>query len=478
MPLARQPVLDREARQLHRIRFGSPEWMIQNGARGTAEVQTVHAQRGPESASRVARGWRDQDARKAALAQDARVRAAVQRDAASETQVGKPYLFVQPPRHIDERLLEDALHRRGDVRVMAAGFALRIDRVPRIARGTERVDESARVRAARGEVVVEIREIERESAVRGAAEHLADFVRESRAAVRSQPHHLVLALVHWKSEPGREGRVEHAERVREANLAQHLELGAAVVAHCASPDGERRPFADAVRGEDRGLARRRGQKGRRGVRLVVLGEEDLAPANPELRRDDPLDPQLLAQGALHRARKAAPGPREPAERHREDPPELQHRLFVEDDRVEIGRLDSAPFEAPLDGGERKRRVVLPARKALLLHGANGNAVDDQRGRRVVVVRRDPQDAHQYWLENAAERRAGMNPSGSRRAARRASNANGGSTTKYCRRRNSVPRTDASAAATRRYAFQSRPMRACHKRARDLRGATRSSCVWV
>ena len=40
------------------------------------------------------------------------------------------------------------------------------------------------------------------------------------------------------------------------------------------------------------------------MRLVMLGEEDLRPRDAELGRDDPLDPDLLAERVLHRVREA------------------------------------------------------------------------------------------------------------------------------------------------------------------------------
>ena len=51
----------------------------------------------------------------------------------------------------------------------------------------------------------------------------------------------------------------------------------------------------------------------------------------------PLHPDLLAERVLHRPREAAPRAREGAQRHGEDALELEHRLLVEDDRVELAR---------------------------------------------------------------------------------------------------------------------------------------------
>ncbi len=68
----------------------------------------------------------------------------------------------------------------------------------------------------------------------------------------------------------------------EAHLAQQGDLRLAVRPALAMADGERCPFADPVRGQDRRPPRRRGQEGGCRVRLVVLGEQHLAARNPQV----------------------------------------------------------------------------------------------------------------------------------------------------------------------------------------------------
>ena len=173
-----------------------------------------------------------------------------------------------------------------------------------------------------------------------------------RAAVGGEPHHLVFVLVDREAEIGGERRVEHAERVREADLAQRASMSVPPSARArAVPDRQRRPFADAVRGEDRGAPRRRGEERGGGVRRVVLGEQDLLPRHAEMRRDDAAHPDLLAERVLDRVRKRSPRARERAQRAGQDPLELQHAALVEHDRVEIGRLEPGAIEAPLDGAD-------------------------------------------------------------------------------------------------------------------------------
>src|SRR3954468_20652668 len=109
----------------------------------------------------------------------------------------------------------------------------------------------------------------------------------------------------------------------------------------------------------------------------MAGAEDLAPRHVEMGSDDPADPDLLAERVLDRVREGAPRARKAAQRAREDPLELLHAAFVEDDRVEVGWIDAGRVETPFDGARRERGVVLAARQPLLLDGGHGHAIDDE-----------------------------------------------------------------------------------------------------
>src|SRR4051812_48480929 len=100
---------------------------------------------------------------------------------------------------------------------------------------------------------------------------------------------------------------------------------------------------------------------------MVSREEDLVARNIEVRRDDAAHPDLLAERVLDRMWKRFPRPGKRPQRACEDPLELQHAAFVEDDGVEIGCLESAVIQAPLDGRQRESGIVLPARETLFLH---------------------------------------------------------------------------------------------------------------
>jgi len=73
----------------------------------------------------------------------------------------------------------------------------------------------------------------------------------------------------------------------------------------------------------------------------------------------------------------------------EETVELDQRLLVEADDVEILGRDAAFAEAVGDRPRREARIVLLAREALLLSGSNNPAVLDETGSRIVVIRRLP-----------------------------------------------------------------------------------------
>ena len=123
------------------------------------------------------------------------------------------------------------------------------------------------VRHAQAGAIVEVALVEAEGAVFLEVDDVVqDRVLELRLAVGREAHHLVLARIDLEAGVVGEGRVEQAERVREVDLLQHLELVA-----LAEAERRGRPLADAVHAEDRGLLegrrertpRRRGSDGAR-----------------------------------------------------------------------------------------------------------------------------------------------------------------------------------------------------------------------
>ena len=73
--------------------------------------------------------------------------------------------------------------------------------------------------------------------------------------------------------------------------------------------------------------------------------------------------------------------------------ELEQRLVVETDVVQLLRLQAGMLQAVLDGVDREAVVVLLAREAFFLRGGDDLSVDDQCSRRVVVESRDTQNGN-------------------------------------------------------------------------------------
>ncbi len=271
---------------------------------------------------------------------------------------------------------------------------LREELVGTARRAAEQLVE-ARVGHPQAGAIVEVALVEAEAAVGLEVDQMVeDLLAVARYAVRREAHQLVLAGIHLEPGVVREGGVEKAQRMREVDLALHLERGA-----LAEREGRRRPFAHAVHGEDRGLVERRGEVRRRRMALVVLGEEEaLLPVDAggvagELVAQQLLLEQLLLQPERNRHPERAEAARREREVRFEEPLELEEGLVVEGDVID--RLDVGPAfgEAIVDRVARKARVVLAPAEALLLRGGDDAPVLDQRRGAVVVEGGNSEDSH-------------------------------------------------------------------------------------
>ena len=223
---------------------------------------------------------------------------------------------------------------------------------------------------------------------------VADQLGVFRLAVGREPHHLVFAGVDLEAQVVGEGRVEQAERMREMDLAVDVDRIAV-----AQAGRGRRPFADAVHGEDRRGLEGRGIEGAGGVRLVMLGEHQLAGdvdaghvARQVVAQHLALE-ELLARPHGEGGGKGAKAARGERQVGLEQALELQERLVVEDDVVDVLQRDPAGLQAVFDrlGGEG--RIVADAREALLLRGGHDLALLHQRRGAVVIEGGDAEDVH-------------------------------------------------------------------------------------
>ena len=227
-------VFPRRPGEMRGIDRRAPERMIGHVAIGVAEVDAIGVERRAERAAGIAGRGRHEHALEAGLREDARIGDAVQRHASAEAEIRQLRFLLQRARDVHERVLEHALHAGGAVGEAPAFGGLEVDRLVGRTRRPEELDEPRRIRSRRRRLVLEVLRDERERAVRRAADHLADLIDHGRTAVGGEPHHFVLVLVDREAEIRRERRVEHAERMRESDLAEERD------ARCRRPGAARR----------------------------------------------------------------------------------------------------------------------------------------------------------------------------------------------------------------------------------------------
>ena len=114
-------------------------------------------------------------------------------------------------------------------------------------------------------MVFEILGRQRERAIGRTTNQFAHLLHHRRTPVRGQAHDFVLVFVNREAEIRGEGRVQHSERMRVADFTEQRDRRGPALAALAMADGQGRPLADTIRGEDRCSARRRGEKRGRGM---------------------------------------------------------------------------------------------------------------------------------------------------------------------------------------------------------------------
>ena len=205
--------------------------------------------------------------------------------------------------------------------------------------------------------------------------------------MRGKRHHLVLVAGSQEAEVGSQLLVHQAERVRQRLSAQHLQPPPGVAAGQAGL-----ALSAAVADQDAAPGAGHREPGRGRVRHVVAHETGPVRIQPGQR----LREELRGPGRIHGAQ-VIPGIIQTHLLGRAH----QARVIGKADQVDLGGTDPAFREAPAGGGERllpggerhRPLAVLAPGEALLLGGRRHRAVDDQRSRRVVKDRIDPQHAH-------------------------------------------------------------------------------------
>ena len=222
--------------------------------------------RDAERAASIAGSGLNPDVLERTFAEQAPVANAVERDAAGKTEIVRARHLLRRLCHAQHDFLGHHLHRPREVHLL-----LRQIRLGHARRAAEQLVEGL-TRHREAAQIIEVLLIERERAILAQLHQvLVDQVDVFRLTVRRQAHHLVLAGVDLESGVVRDGRVEQAERIRPAKLAQEVEVRALAVS-----DRRRGPFANAIHGENgRFLEWGRVERARR-MGLVMLRVEERA----------------------------------------------------------------------------------------------------------------------------------------------------------------------------------------------------------
>ena len=332
------------------------------------------------------------------LADDAPVGHAVEGHAPGHAKALESRLLVDVTGHAQHDLLAHLLHGSGDVELALVHPRLRLAR-----RAPEELGEEP-VRHGEAVVVREVLHVQLEGAVVVEVDHLLhDAIEVDGLPVRREPHHLVLGAVDLEAEVVGERAVEEAQAVREADLLEEGDVRA--LAHAEAGGG---PLAHAVHGEDGRLLERRDEEAGRGMAHVVLGEQDRPLVGPQRLPDRRRHEELLLDPDRHRLAERPERPRKRRDVRGEHPLELQERLVVEADGVELLGTDAGLAQDVLDGVGGEVRVVLLAREALFLAGGHDGAVLQEGGRGVVVEGADAEDVlAQNWCLAAASGPRGL-----------------------------------------------------------------------
>ena len=207
---------------------------------------------------------------------------------------------------------------------------------------------------------------------------IADRVDILRLAVRGEPHQLVLARVDLEAGEVGERRIEQAERMRESRSPRAASallpspIHADVVAHSPTPSMHSTAARSNGLKDRTPTPRATGDARRTTICGKVASSCNPSSANSSFTR------LFRKSFSLSQTGIAARNERMPLRRigevGLEQPLELDERLVVEDDVVDVVERDLAFAQAILDRVGREVGVVLLAREALFLRGRDDLAV--------------------------------------------------------------------------------------------------------
>jgi len=187
-----------------------------------------------------------------------------------------------------------------------------------------------------------------------------DLVDVSGFSVGSHSHHLVLALVHMKTEECGERRVKKTNRVREPQLGLEVDgiARAGSPVSRSKPPGGGGPLPHSVEREDGRVGEGRAVERAGGMGHVMVDEEDLRGGQAEVFLQVGFDPELLIEPVDHGLSKRAPGPWKCCQRTLQYPFKLHKGFLVKNNIVKVCGLDAGLVQTELDGQGRVAFVLL------------------------------------------------------------------------------------------------------------------------
>src|ERR1700730_11639986 len=353
------------------------------------EKFVISSEGGTESAPGIPGGRLNPKVVDHSAAQNLAVGDTIERDAASQAKPTQAGFRNQAPNHAYNRLVEHRFDRGSEIDVTLLKQFVWGARWP-----AEQTIKAA-VGHPQPDAIVEVFLIEMKGSVGFEVDQmLEDGIGVSGLAIRRQSHNLVLAGIHLEAGVVGEGRVKQAKRVREMDFLAHLD---AVIS--ANPDARGGPLSNTVHCEDQRLLERRRIESAGRVALVMLGEQQLVlpvevgrPRFAQHAKKVLLQQFLLEPHWQSHAERGKP-PRREGEIGLEQPFELDKRLLVKNDVIELVESQAALVETIANGKLGIARVLLFAGKPLFLRRSNDMTVLDQRRSTVVIKGRDPENAH-------------------------------------------------------------------------------------
>ena len=218
-------------------------------------------------------------------------------------------------------------------------------------------------------------------------QHLAELVQVLGFAVRGQPHHLVLVAKLPEPQVLGERGVVHANGMGKGNTAQNAHLVA--LAHPPHATGK---VAQPIQGKERGFLEGGHEEGTRQVGAVVLYAVNLRPNVLGIHLQRAGQVLLDTPKAPQRAHTVSSKARQPS-RVQKFAHQAGARVARDRDVINLANGYARRVQTVANCLGGKTCGVLHPRETLLFHSSHQFAINDNRSRRVPMIRVDAQNNH-------------------------------------------------------------------------------------